>query len=134
MDWGVDGMITNYPNKVRELMAERQMRLPRAYPARAAGSAAWSSRFLTPRGRWPARDGVRLSGEDALSASPWCRGARRSVSLAARARFAAARVGCGVGRLGLEGAARRLRLPGRQPVGHPRPDQRLGPAGPRLGR
>ena len=33
MDMGVDGIITNYPNHVRELMAERGMRLPKAYPA-----------------------------------------------------------------------------------------------------
>lgn len=33
MGWGVDGIITNYPDKVRELMAEREMKLPRAYPA-----------------------------------------------------------------------------------------------------
>jgi glycerophosphoryl diester phosphodiesterase len=33
MDMGVDGIITNYPNEVRELMADRGMRLPKAYPA-----------------------------------------------------------------------------------------------------
>ena len=33
MDMGVDGIITNYPNHVREIMAERGMRLPKAYPA-----------------------------------------------------------------------------------------------------
>ncbi|WP_433719252.1 glycerophosphodiester phosphodiesterase family protein [Actinoplanes sp. CA-051413] len=31
MDLGVDGIITNYPNRVRHLMAARGMRLPRAY-------------------------------------------------------------------------------------------------------
>ncbi|MDF8266114.1 glycerophosphodiester phosphodiesterase family protein [Luteipulveratus flavus] len=31
MDWGVDGIITNYPNKVRDLMASRGMKLPKAY-------------------------------------------------------------------------------------------------------
>ena len=31
MDLGVDGVITNYPNRVRDLMAARGMRLPRAY-------------------------------------------------------------------------------------------------------
>ena len=31
MDMGVDGIITNYPNHVREIMAERGMRLPKAY-------------------------------------------------------------------------------------------------------
>ena len=31
MDLGVDGIITNYPNRVRQLMAERGLRLPRAY-------------------------------------------------------------------------------------------------------
>jgi glycerophosphoryl diester phosphodiesterase len=33
MDLGVDGIITDYPNRVRDLMAERGMRLPKAYPA-----------------------------------------------------------------------------------------------------
>ena len=33
MDMGVDGIITNYPNHVRDLMAARGMRLPKAYPA-----------------------------------------------------------------------------------------------------
>jgi glycerophosphoryl diester phosphodiesterase len=33
MDMGVDGIITNYPNHVRDIMAERGMRLPKAYPA-----------------------------------------------------------------------------------------------------
>jgi glycerophosphoryl diester phosphodiesterase len=33
MDMGIDGIITNYPNHVRDLMAERGMRLPKAYPA-----------------------------------------------------------------------------------------------------
>ncbi|MEW2294313.1 glycerophosphodiester phosphodiesterase family protein [Streptomyces sp. NPDC006743] len=32
MDLGVDGVITDYPDRVRALMAERGMRLPRAYP------------------------------------------------------------------------------------------------------
>jgi glycerophosphoryl diester phosphodiesterase len=31
MDLGVDGVITNYPNRVRELMAARGLRLPKAY-------------------------------------------------------------------------------------------------------
>ncbi|GAA3955116.1 glycerophosphodiester phosphodiesterase family protein [Actinoplanes auranticolor] len=31
MDLGVDGIITNYPDRVRELMAARGMRLPKAY-------------------------------------------------------------------------------------------------------
>ncbi|GAA1359830.1 glycerophosphodiester phosphodiesterase family protein [Catellatospora chokoriensis] len=34
MDMGVDGIITDYPNRVRELMAERGMKLPKAYKAR----------------------------------------------------------------------------------------------------
>ncbi|MEU1808812.1 glycerophosphodiester phosphodiesterase family protein [Micromonospora aurantiaca (nom. illeg.)] len=34
MDMGVDGIITDYPNRVRQLMAERGMRLPKAYRAR----------------------------------------------------------------------------------------------------
>jgi glycerophosphoryl diester phosphodiesterase len=33
MDMGVDGIITNYPNHVRDIMAERGMRLPKAYTA-----------------------------------------------------------------------------------------------------
>ncbi|MEU8001387.1 glycerophosphodiester phosphodiesterase family protein [Catellatospora sp. NPDC049111] len=33
MDMGVDGIITDYPNRVRELMAERGMKLPKAYDA-----------------------------------------------------------------------------------------------------
>ncbi|MEU0134550.1 glycerophosphodiester phosphodiesterase family protein [Streptomyces sp. NPDC006296] len=32
MDMGVDGIITDYPDRVRDLMAERGMPLPRAYP------------------------------------------------------------------------------------------------------
>ncbi len=34
MDLGVDGIITNYPNRVRQLMADRGMRLPRPYHRR----------------------------------------------------------------------------------------------------
>ncbi|MFG2168992.1 glycerophosphodiester phosphodiesterase family protein [Micromonospora chersina] len=34
MDLGVDGIITNYPDRVRQLMAERGMRLPKAYEPR----------------------------------------------------------------------------------------------------
>jgi glycerophosphoryl diester phosphodiesterase len=34
MDMGVDGIITNYPNHVRQLMAERGMRLPKPYDPR----------------------------------------------------------------------------------------------------
>ncbi|MFG2767673.1 glycerophosphodiester phosphodiesterase family protein [Streptomyces rubiginosohelvolus] len=34
MDMGIDGIITDYPNRVRELMANRGMRLPRAYEPR----------------------------------------------------------------------------------------------------
>ena len=30
MDMGVDGIITNYPNRVRAIMADRGMRLPRS--------------------------------------------------------------------------------------------------------
>nr|WP_277985649.1 glycerophosphodiester phosphodiesterase family protein [Nocardioides glacieisoli] len=33
MDKGVDGLITDYPDRLRELMAERGLRLPRAYDA-----------------------------------------------------------------------------------------------------
>jgi glycerophosphoryl diester phosphodiesterase len=31
MDMGVDGIITNYPNRIRQLMADRGMRLPKPY-------------------------------------------------------------------------------------------------------
>ncbi|GAA3292915.1 hypothetical protein GCM10020295_13430 [Streptomyces cinereospinus] len=31
MDLGVDGVITNYPDRVREIMADRGMRLPKPY-------------------------------------------------------------------------------------------------------
>ena len=34
MDMGVDGIITNYPNHVRQIMADRGMRLPKAYEPR----------------------------------------------------------------------------------------------------
>jgi glycerophosphoryl diester phosphodiesterase len=34
MDLGVDGIITNYPDRVRDIMAARGMRLPRAYHPR----------------------------------------------------------------------------------------------------
>jgi len=34
IDMGIDGIITNYPNHVRQIMAERGMRLPKAYEAR----------------------------------------------------------------------------------------------------
>jgi len=34
MDLGVDGIITNYPNRVRQIMADRGMRLPKAYQPR----------------------------------------------------------------------------------------------------
>ncbi|MEU9824209.1 glycerophosphodiester phosphodiesterase family protein [Micromonospora chersina] len=34
MDLGVDGIITNHPDRVRQLMAERGMRLPKAYQPR----------------------------------------------------------------------------------------------------
>lgn len=33
MDMGIDGIITDYPNHVRDIMAERGMRLPKSYPA-----------------------------------------------------------------------------------------------------
>ncbi len=35
MDWGVDGLITNYPDQVRHLMQQRGMALPTVYPAPA---------------------------------------------------------------------------------------------------
>jgi len=34
IDMGVDGIITNYPDRVRQLMADRGMRLPKAYQPR----------------------------------------------------------------------------------------------------
>ncbi|TFV62091.1 UNVERIFIED_ORG: glycerophosphodiester phosphodiesterase [Bacillus sp. AZ43] len=34
MDMGVDGIITDYPDRLRALMAENGFKLPRAYPAR----------------------------------------------------------------------------------------------------
>ncbi|MGI5206103.1 glycerophosphodiester phosphodiesterase family protein [Spirillospora sp. CA-108201] len=34
MDMGVDGIITDYPDRVRQIMAERGMRLPKAYQPR----------------------------------------------------------------------------------------------------
>jgi glycerophosphoryl diester phosphodiesterase len=34
VDMGVDGIITNYPNRVRQIMADRGMRLPKAYQPR----------------------------------------------------------------------------------------------------
>ncbi|MFC7594817.1 glycerophosphodiester phosphodiesterase family protein [Terrabacter sp. GCM10028922] len=34
IDIGVDGVITNYPNRVRQLMVDRGMRLPKAYTPR----------------------------------------------------------------------------------------------------
>ncbi|MDF6043764.1 glycerophosphodiester phosphodiesterase [Streptomyces sp. JH14] len=33
MDMGIDGIITDYPNRVRDIMSERGMRLPKAYSA-----------------------------------------------------------------------------------------------------
>jgi len=33
MDAGVDGLITDYPDRLRELMAQRGLKLPKAYPA-----------------------------------------------------------------------------------------------------
>ncbi|MFD3452699.1 glycerophosphodiester phosphodiesterase family protein [Streptomyces sp. NPDC058691] len=33
LDMNIDGIITDYPNRVRDIMAERGMRLPRAYKA-----------------------------------------------------------------------------------------------------
>jgi glycerophosphoryl diester phosphodiesterase len=37
MDMGVDGIITNYPDRVRQLMADRGMRLPKPYSRGVAG-------------------------------------------------------------------------------------------------
>ncbi len=36
LDIGVDGIITNYPNRVRDIMAARGMRLPKAYHPRGS--------------------------------------------------------------------------------------------------
>ncbi|MGI5491198.1 glycerophosphodiester phosphodiesterase family protein [Microtetraspora malaysiensis] len=35
MDMGIDGIITDYPNSVRQIMADRGMRLPKAYAPRS---------------------------------------------------------------------------------------------------
>ncbi len=35
MDAYVDGLITDYPDRLRELMAQRGLDVPRAYPLRA---------------------------------------------------------------------------------------------------
>lgn len=37
MDAGVDGLITDYPDRLRELMAQRGLKLPKAYPAPRGG-------------------------------------------------------------------------------------------------
>ncbi len=37
LDLGVDGLVTNYPGRLRELLAERGERLPPAYPGPAQG-------------------------------------------------------------------------------------------------
>jgi glycerophosphoryl diester phosphodiesterase len=34
MDLGVDGIITDYPNQVRQIMADRGMRVPKTYEPR----------------------------------------------------------------------------------------------------
>lgn len=34
IDTGVDGIITDYPDRLRQVMADRHMPLPEAYPAR----------------------------------------------------------------------------------------------------
>lgn len=34
MDMGIDGIITNYPNRIRHIMADRGMRRPKAYQPR----------------------------------------------------------------------------------------------------
>jgi glycerophosphoryl diester phosphodiesterase len=33
MNMGIDGIITNYPDHIRDLMSARNMRLPKPYPA-----------------------------------------------------------------------------------------------------
>jgi glycerophosphoryl diester phosphodiesterase len=33
IDMGVDGIITNYPDRLRAVMADHAMQLPTAYPA-----------------------------------------------------------------------------------------------------
>ncbi|WP_328816176.1 glycerophosphodiester phosphodiesterase family protein [Nonomuraea cypriaca] len=40
IDMGIDGIITDYPNLVREIMAERGMRLPKAYEPRSSALSA----------------------------------------------------------------------------------------------
>jgi glycerophosphoryl diester phosphodiesterase len=34
IDMGVDGIITNYPDRLRAVMAENGFKLPKQYPAR----------------------------------------------------------------------------------------------------
>ncbi|MFH9332192.1 glycerophosphodiester phosphodiesterase family protein [Streptomyces althioticus] len=38
MDMGIDGIITDYPNRVRDIMKERGTHLPKAYPAPGHGT------------------------------------------------------------------------------------------------
>ncbi|KRE80240.1 glycerophosphodiester phosphodiesterase [Arthrobacter sp. Soil763] len=39
MDYGVDGLITDYPNRLREVMAERSMKLPKQFALEPGASA-----------------------------------------------------------------------------------------------
>jgi glycerophosphoryl diester phosphodiesterase len=39
MDAGVDGLITDYPNILREVMAERSLKLPKQYALEPGASA-----------------------------------------------------------------------------------------------
>jgi glycerophosphoryl diester phosphodiesterase len=40
MDVGVDGLITDYPNVLRDVMAERSLKLPKQYTLAPGASAS----------------------------------------------------------------------------------------------
>lgn len=52
INWGVDGLITDYPRRLRDIMAERGMELPVAYPATAAKSRASTGTTSALATRW----------------------------------------------------------------------------------
>ncbi len=74
MDMGIDGVITNYPNRVRQIMADRGMRLPKAYePRRPPGAMvlpAMPDRVSSP----PMSDGGGRMVPGRRSARPAARG------------------------------------------------------------
>jgi glycerophosphoryl diester phosphodiesterase len=43
MDAGIDGLITDYPDRLREVMAERSLKLPKAYSLEPGASAPATS-------------------------------------------------------------------------------------------